>query len=90
MRNTDDFNCTKNQNRAKRPLFKCFNHYNNPEQCKHYHVVLYNDLYDVILERVKVFFNEFKDSQTFENLVLKLMEQRKNELAEEEKERIFK
>ena len=80
----------KTKTGEKRPLFKCFNHYNNPEQCKHYHVVLYNDLYDAILERVKVLFNEFKDSQAFGNLVLKVMQQRKDELAAEEKEKIFK
>lgn len=74
----------------KKPLFKCFNHYNNPEICTHYHAILYDDLYDEILKRLQALFAEIKKSSVFENLELKLLEQEKAEMATKEKQEIYK
>lgn len=73
----------------KKPLLKCFNHYHNPEECKHYHATLYDDLYDEILGRIRHLFYEIRNSPVVENLKLKLIEQKRMEMAEEEKARLL-
>lgn len=72
---------------VKKPLLKCFNHYDNPEECKRYHAVLYDDLYDEILKNIQILFAKIKNSSIFESLELKLIEQAKEEMANEEKEK---
>ena len=74
----------------KKPLFNCFNHIKNPQECKHYHAVLYEDLYNEILKRIQLIFDEIKNSSVFEYLELRLLEQTKTKLANEEKSQILK
>lgn len=80
----------KGRSGEKKALFKCFNHYKNPEECKHYHAMFYDELYDEILERIKQLFEEIKDSPLFENLSLKLLELKKVEKTKNEKGRTLK
>ncbi|MBR5223347.1 MAG: recombinase family protein [Clostridia bacterium] len=80
----------KTKKGEKRGLFKCFKHYEEPEKCKHYHVVIYNDLYDEVLTRIKLLFEEVKNSQVYESLRQNLIEHKTAEMAEQEKEEIFK
>ncbi len=80
----------KNRKGVKKGLLKCFKHYTNPEECTHYHAVLYDDLYDEILARIQQLFNEVKNSQVFEDVKLKLLEHKRDEMAKEEKDKILK
>lgn len=74
----------------KKPLFKCFNHYNNPDVCTHYHAVLYDDLYEEVLKRIREIFLKIKDSVVLDSVKFKLIEKAKTKLAEEEKTEILK
>ena len=74
----------------KKPLFKCFNHYNNPDVCAHYHAVLYDDLYEEVLKRIREIFLKIKDSVVLDSVKFKLIEKAKTKLAEEEKTEILK
>ena len=76
---------SKGRQGKKKPLLKCFTHYNNPEQCKHYHAVLYDDLYEEVLKRIQDFFAEVKKSTIFESIQLQLVEKAKEEEAYKEK-----
>lgn len=75
----------KNRRGEKQPLFKCFNHYNNPEECTHYHAVLYDDLYDEVLKSINRLFKEIKNSALFEDLKLKFIQEEKSKKAKEER-----
>ncbi len=81
---------TKDRKGVKKPLFKCFNHYNNPEVCTHYHAVLYDDLYEEVLKRIQVILLKIKNSVIFDSVVSKLMEKTGTKLAEQEKSEILK
>ena len=74
----------------KKPLFKCFNHYNNPDVCTHYHAVLYEDLYEEVLKRIREIFLKIKDSVVLDSVKFKLIEKAKTKLAAEEKTEILK
>ena len=74
----------------KKPLFKCFNHYKNPEVCTHYHAVLYDDLYEEVLKRMQLNFTKIKNSDVFDSIKLKLIDKAKAKRAEEEKSEILK
>lgn len=74
----------------KKPLFKCFNHYNSPDVCTHYHAVLYDDLYEEVLKRIREIFLKIKDSVVLDSVKFKLIEKAKTKLAEEEKTEILK
>ena len=74
----------------KKPLFKCFNHYNNPDVCTHYHAVLYDDLYEEVLKRIREIFLKIKDSVVLDSVKFKVIEKAKTKLAEEEKTEILK
>ena len=52
--------------------------------------VLYDDLYEEILSKIKGIFDQARNSQVFEYLKFKLLEQKRAERAEQEKEEIFK
>lgn len=73
----------------KKPMFKCFGGNNNHKKCKHYHAVLYEDLYDVILEAIQSLFQEIKNTTIFESLELELLEEVKEDMASKEKSTIF-
>lgn len=73
----------------KKPMFKCFNGNHNHKECKHYHAVLYEDLYNEILKTIRSLFEEIRNSTIFEKLELKLLEEAKEDMAEKEKSMIF-
>lgn len=73
----------------KKPMFKCFSSNNNKKECKHYHAVFYQDLYDEILKTIQSLFEQIKKSTIFENLELKLIEEAKDDVANKEKSIIF-
>lgn len=74
----------------KKPLFKCFNHYNNPEACTHYHAVLYDDLYEEVLKKIREIFSKIKNSSVFDSVKVELIEKAKMKLSEGEKSEILK
>ncbi len=78
------------KNGKKKPLFKCFNHYNNPEECKHYHAVLYEDLYDEVFKKIQALCNKIKDSDFLECVEATLIQKEKVKLADKEKTEIIR
>lgn len=81
----------KNRNKTiTKPLLKCFNHYKNPEECKSYHVVLYDDLYEEVLKRTQLIFEKVKESSVFEDLEAMVLEKIKTENITEEKLKVIK
>lgn len=80
----------KNRKGVKRGLLKCFTHYTNPEQCVHYHAIIYDDLYDEILERIRLLFQRIKDTEIYEYLKLKFLEHKKAEIAQKQKGEVLK
>jgi len=43
----------KKRKNSSQILFRCTNHFQQPDQCKHNHAILYNKLYQEVLDQVK-------------------------------------
>ena len=54
------------------PMLRCTNHFINPEQCKHYHYIYFEDLYEEVFQRLQELEKRIQTGELLEQL------QRKN------------
>ncbi|HOA78526.1 MAG TPA: recombinase family protein [Bacilli bacterium] len=55
--------------RDKRAYYRCMHHYRHPDECLHTHAIFYDDLYKVVLERIRATARLLQDDEAFYRLV---------------------
>lgn len=68
-------------------IFRCYYHSLKPEECTHHHGILYEDLYDAVLQQINKVLNELKNN-SFNIIHNQLLDRIKTDLIAEKKKRI--
>ena len=72
------------------PILRCVNHFRNPDQCRHNHMIYYDDLYELVLERVRKLAKRIDSGELLKHLQKQAKKRSKRERLDSEQERINK
>jgi len=73
----------------KEVIYKCMNHFRNKEECKYFNSIFYDNLKEIVTNRLKDLFSKFKDDETISKIIKDKLEQNNSSKSEEsEKKRL--
>jgi len=78
----------KSRKYLKREILICRYHFRNPEKCKHYNYIYYEDLYDTVLDRIQKVAKGIESGELMRSVRKQAVKQNKSDKLEAEKTKI--